>query len=210
MKTVLCYGDSNTWGADPGGEARYPKDVRWSGVLQYALGNDYDVIAEGLPGRTTVFEDPIEEQRNGKSYLLPCLYSHMPIDLVIILLGTNDMKQRFSVSAMDSALGAGVLVQMIQKSTAGPDGKAPKVLLLAPPPIIAIDHPLFADMFAGADVLSRRFGECYRAIATMYQCGFFDTASVLSSSTRDGIHLEKEAHHALGTALAEQVQKILW
>jgi lysophospholipase L1-like esterase len=212
MKTILCFGDSNTWGARPDGGLRYPKEVRWPSVLQAALGNAYEVIAEGLPGRTTVFEDPIEEQRNGKMHLIPCLYSHRPLDLVIILLGTNDMKQRFGVSAIDSALGAGVLVEMVQKSTAGPDGRAPKVLLLAPPPVLPIeatDQPAFLDILAGAQTRSQHFAACFRYVAEQRQCGFFDTATVIQSSPRDGVHLEPEAHAALGNALAAQVRRII-
>ena len=134
MKTILCYGDSNTWGYNPSTGGRYPRDVRWPGVLRRELGDDYLVIEEGLNGRTTVWDDPIEGYKNGKEYLVPCLETHKPLDLVIILLGTNDLKVRFSVSAYDIANGAGALVQIVQKSEIGPGGRAPQVLLLAPPP----------------------------------------------------------------------------
>jgi lysophospholipase L1-like esterase len=111
MKTILCYGDSNTWGWDPISESRLDKDVRWPGVLQQELGDDYEVISEGLPGRTTVWTDPIEGHMSGKDYLIPCLHSHKPIDLVIILLGTNDLKHRFGVTAFDIAEGISITAQ---------------------------------------------------------------------------------------------------
>jgi lysophospholipase L1-like esterase len=101
MKTILCYGDSNTWGAVPLQSLelieRFGRSERWTGVLQRELGQAYEVIAEGCNGRTTVWEDPIEGYKNGKEYLIPCLDSHQPLDLVIIMLGTNDLKARFSI-----------------------------------------------------------------------------------------------------------------
>jgi lysophospholipase L1-like esterase len=99
MKTILCYGDSNTWGYIPGTGERYASHVRWPGVLQNALGNGYVIIEEGLCGRTTVWDDPIEEYRSGKEYLIPCLKSHAPLDLVVLMLGSNDLKMRFAAPA---------------------------------------------------------------------------------------------------------------
>jgi lysophospholipase L1-like esterase len=132
MFEVLCCGDSNIWGADPATGGRFSRDDRWPGVLQKALGDEYHVIEEGLGGRTTVWEDPIEGHKNGREYLIPCLVTHSPLDLVIILLGTNDLKKRFSVSAQDIAFGAGVLVDTVNKSGSGRNWKASKVLLLVP------------------------------------------------------------------------------
>lgn len=101
MKSILCYGDSNTYGLMPDSPDRYPRDVRWTGILQKKLGEDYYVIEEGLSGRTTLWDDPIEEHKNGKKYLLPCLDSHKPVDLVILMLGTNDLKTRFSLTPFE-------------------------------------------------------------------------------------------------------------
>ena len=129
MKTILCYGDSNTWGYDPATEERYPLEARWVSVLARELGSDYHVIPEGLNGRTTVWPDPWEgEHKSGKTYLIPCLESHYPIDLVVMMLGTNDLKHRFGLSAWDIARGAQTLVEMIQRSEFGPYGGAPEVL----------------------------------------------------------------------------------
>lgn len=133
MQTVLCYGDSNTWGYNPRTQARYSRSERWPGVLAAELGSGFHVVEEGLNGRTTVWDDPIEGYKNGKEYLIPCLESHKPLDLVIILLGTNDLKTRFSVTASDIASSAGVLVKMTLKSETGPALAAPQVLLIAPP-----------------------------------------------------------------------------
>jgi lysophospholipase L1-like esterase len=108
MKVILCYGDSNTWGYDPHTQERFSSRVRWTGVLARQLGEEYHMIEEGLSGRTTVWDDPVEGlHKNGKNYLLPCLESHQPIDLVILMLGTNDLKMRFSVPAAD--IGRGIV-----------------------------------------------------------------------------------------------------
>ncbi|MFN2229373.1 MAG: SGNH/GDSL hydrolase family protein [Anaerolineae bacterium] len=207
VKTVLCYGDSNTWGYDPATQTRYPREVRWPGVLRRELGEGYLVIEEGLNGRTTVWDDPIEGYKNGKSYLIPCLETHKPIDLVIILLGTNDLKVRFSVSAFDIANGAGVLVDVVQKSAAGPGDAAPQVLLLAPPPIARLSG--FAEMFDGARPKSRRFAAHYGRVAQEKGCAFLDTSQAIVSSNLDGIHLEAGEHEKLGAAVAEKVRTLL-
>src|SRR5271165_6929995 len=129
LNTVLCYGDSNTWGHNPENGLRYARDQRWPGVLRQSLGLGYDVIEEGLSGRTTVFNDPLEPYKSGKEYLPPCLRSHSPVDLVILMLGTNDVQSRYNVSALEISLGMGVLIEIIQQSAAGPGNTAPEILL---------------------------------------------------------------------------------
>ena len=207
LKEVLCYGDSNTWGYNPITRERCEKDERWTGVLQNALGNDYHVIEEGLNGRTTVWDDPIEGFKNGKTYLIPCLETHKPLDLVIIMLGTNDLKKRFSLSAYDIAQGAGVLVDIVHKSDSGRMGKPPKVLLLAPPPIGKLTE--FAEMFEGGTEKSKRFSQHYKNVARERGCEFLDTSTLIRSSNIDGIHVEQKDHESLGKAVAEIVKNIL-
>ncbi len=148
------------------------RDVRWTGVLRRALGDAYEILEEGLNGRTTVWNDPIEGYKNGREYLIPCLETHRPLDLVIIMLGTNDLKQRFSLSAFDIAQGAGVLVKTVQQSDAGYAGSPPPVLLLAPPPIATLSED-FVDMFAGAEEKSLKFGRHYRQVAEEWGCAYW-------------------------------------
>jgi lysophospholipase L1-like esterase len=207
MKAILCYGDSNTRGYMPGTGKRFPREVRWPGVLRRELGDGYEVIEEGLDGRTIVWDDPIERHKNGRAYLIPCLESQQPIDLVIMMLGTNELKMRFSLSAYDIAEGIRVLVDIVQKSEAGPDGAPPRLLLMAPPPVARLTE--FAEMFEGAKAKSRRFGEHYRRIAEEQGCEFFDTSDVIVSSDIDGIHFEASEHQKLGETVADQVRKIL-
>ena len=207
MKKILCYGDSNTWGYNPRTQERYPKSQRWTGVLKEELGEEYEIIEEGLNGRTTVWEDPIEGYKNGKEYLIPCLESHRPIDLVILMLGSNDLKKRFSLSAYDIAQGAGVLLDVIQKSASGPAGDVPQILLMAPPPVGKLTE--FAEEFEGAEEKSRKFSSRYQQVAEEYRCGFLDTSEVIVSSDIDGIHLEPNEHHKLGKTVAALARKIL-
>jgi lysophospholipase L1-like esterase len=126
---------------------------------------------------------------------------------VIILLGTNDLKMRFSVSAYDIATGAGALVQIVQKSETGPGGGAPQVLLLAPPPVAKLTS--FAEMFEGAEAKSRRFAEHYARVAQERGCAFLDTGRVIVSSDLDGIHLEASEQAKLGRVVAARVRELL-
>ncbi|BDI30278.1 hydrolase [Capsulimonas corticalis] len=211
-KTILCYGDSNTWGWNPVGADlfvpdRFPSNVRWTGVLQAALGVGYTVLEEGLSGRTTVFEDPVFGYKNGKEQLIPCLETHRPLDLVIILLGTNDLKKMYGVSPMEIAFGAGALVDMARHSRVGPAGRAPRVLLIAPPPPGKLTG--FAEMFEGAEDKAARFGECYAQVAVMYGCAFLNAGEIVVSSDLDGLHWEASEHEKFGQALAGQVRDIL-
>lgn len=207
MNTILCYGDSNTWGYDPATQERFTPDVCWTGVLARELGAGYRVIEEGLNGRTTVWDDPVEGRMSGKEYLVPCLESHRPLDLVALMLGTNDLKMRFSVSAFDIAQSAGVLVDIIRKSAAGPNTSAPHVLLMAPPIVGEIRE--WAEMFQDAVFKSKKFGEYYRRVAEEHHCHFMDTAPLVVSSPLDGIHFEADQHAKLGKAVAARVREIL-
>lgn len=204
MKTFLCYGDSNTWGYNPVTMGRYGYDERWPGVLRDILGKGYQVIEEGLNGRTTVWDDPLDgEYKNGKKYLLPCLESHRPVDLVIIMLGVNDLKSRFSLSAYNIAQGAGILVNIVLNCTAGPDNKAPEALLIAPP--IARPANKYSDMFEGAEQKSKEFSKYFMDTAQMYQCGFLDASKFVVSSPVDGIHMDAAEHKKLGLTIGEHI-----
>lgn len=206
MKSVLCYGDSNTWGLDPASAERFPPHLRWPGVLRQGLGSGYNVIEEGLVGRTTLRDDPLETHKNGLSYLVPCLQSHRPIDLVILMLGSNDMKRHFDLTPLEIASGLRQLVAIILSDEYGIDRAAPKLLLLAPPPIFGLTA--LADLFGGAEQKSLELPGLYAGIAEDYGCDFFDTGRAIQSSPIDGVHFEADQHQKLGTELCARVVEI--
>ncbi|MGI8908964.1 MAG: SGNH/GDSL hydrolase family protein [Rubrobacteraceae bacterium] len=208
MRTVLCYGDSNTWGSDPETGERFAPGVRWPGVVARELGDGFHVIEEGLSGRTTLRDDPIEgSHKNGKTYLTACLESHKPIDLVAVMLGTNDLKERFAASASDIAQGAASLAEMALRSGCGPGGGSPAVILISPPAVGKLTD--MAEMFRCSEKKSRRFPAHYQRFAEQHGCGFLDAGGIIISSDVDGIHLEAEEHRKLGEAVAVRVRETL-
>jgi len=208
MHEVLCYGDSNTWGYIPGTGGRYAPQVRWPGVLQKKLGPSFHVIEEGLNGRTTVWDDPVEgAHRNGRTYLLPCLQSHMPLDLVILFLGVNDLKKRFDVSASDIARSAGVLIELIQKSGASRTAAELPVLLIAPPPLAKLTE--YAEMLQGGEEKSHLLAGRYQQVAREHGCQFLDAGAIIRASDLDGVHFAADQLRLLGEAVAERVKALL-
>ena len=210
MKTVLCYGDSNTYGYDPRSGLRYPASVRWTCRLATLLGPDYHVIEEGCNGRTTVFDDPIEGWKNGLGYLKPCLNSHKPVDIVILMLGSNDLKETFHASPAQIAEGAGVLVETIQTFTKEKQGFDPKIILVCPPEIGEgiVHSPFYGSFYENAIERSRELPKCYRQIAERFGCFFVNAAEHIQPSPVDSLHLDPEAHAKLAEVLAETIRSI--
>ena len=130
MKRVLCYGDSNTWGFIPATGERYPETVRWTGLLQTMLGANHQIVEEGLNGRTTVWEDPVRDFMNSAAYLGPCLLSQFPLDLIVFMLGTNDLKQRFHLNAWSIAEGLRQNLRLIARSAEQGGVQKPAILFL--------------------------------------------------------------------------------
>ena len=217
MPTILCFGDSNTWGYDPMATARatvpqrYPAIVRWTGILATTLGPEWTIISEGQNGRTTVHDDPtVLPPRNGRDYLPACLESHQPIDVVVIMLGTNDLKSMFHLPAQDIAAGVGVLAQIVLKSTSGANGSPPQVLIVTPPPVGDLQHlPDLEIRFEQGRTRSLQFPRFYEEIANKLGVAFLNVQQQLSPSPLDGLHLTAAAHAALGTAVAAKLQTML-
>jgi lysophospholipase L1-like esterase len=207
MPVIVAFGDSNTWGYDPATGARFPRAQRWPSVLQRELGPDFEVIPEGLNGRTTVHDDPIEPYRCGADALPPCLMSHAPVDLVSLSLGCNDLKKRFSVSAFDIAEGAGRLIFLARAYGQGPDRRPPQILLVAPPPIAKLTD--YAEMFEGGREKSVLLGQRYREVAEREGVAFLDAGAVIRCSDLDGIHYEADQHELLGRAAAKAAREAL-
>lgn len=205
-KQILCFGDSNTWGFNPENGERYPYDVRWTSVMENVLGKSYKIIPEGMNGRTTVFEDPVELGRNGLDYLIPCLGSHQPLDAVIIMLGTNDTKHRFGLLAVDIALGMKRLVKTIKSGSYGRNGRVPSIGIIAPP---QVNEWVEEGPFTGANEISVRIPHEYRIVAEEFGCVFLDAGEYVYCKMPDGIHLNAESHEILGRKVAEWVEKDL-
>jgi lysophospholipase L1-like esterase len=219
MKTLLCYGDSNTHGslpmpgpmirpaaANPSQRTRLGPNERWPGIVRQRLGSDWLVIEEGLGGRTTVLDDPIDGvHKNGMRGLPIALETHRPIDLVVLMLGTNDLKTRFAMTAIDIARANAALVERILGSVAnGPDGKrGPNVLLVAPPHVLEVGEQ--AEVRAGGTAKSQRFGTLFGDVARIYGIPFLDAASIIEPSPIDGVHFEVPEHLKLGNAIADKI-----
>jgi lysophospholipase L1-like esterase len=209
MRTVLVYGDSNSYGTKPMpallAAERFGPEARWPGVMAAALGPEWHLVEEGLPGRTTVHPDPISGvHKNGLAVLPAVLESHAPIDLVVLMLGTNDLKARFGLPPVEIAVGVEKLVRHIRQDFTGPGGKAPALLLVCPPP--AIEAGCLAEIFAGAEAKARRLPGFYRDVAARWGAAFLDAGEVIGPSPLDGVHFEAEAHAALGAAVAKAVK----
>jgi lysophospholipase L1-like esterase len=202
VRTVLCFGDSNTWGYVPAGDgARFPWDVRWPGVLQRLLGDEWRVVEEGLNGRTTVLDNPLTPYRNGRDYLLPCLESHMPLDRVVIFLGTNDLQDRYAMTPLDIARGATGLGRLAARSETGPGGAAPAVLILGLPRLGAT----LPETMRGAAAKAAELPRCFALAATEAGVPVLDLADRVAYSDEDGIHLDERGHRAVAEAVAAAI-----
>jgi lysophospholipase L1-like esterase len=204
-RVVLAYGDSNTHGTMPmetlESMGRFGPAERWPGVLAAALGGGWRVVEEGLPGRTTVYPDPVSGvHKNGLAFLPGILESHRPLDFVVLMLGTNDLKQRFAAPAIEIGESVSQLVHFTRHSYTGPAQAQPRILLVAPPPVL--ETGCLAEIFAGGAEKSKRLGKVYGAVAARHGCGFLDAGEVIGSSPLDGVHFDASEHEKLGKAVA--------
>lgn len=202
---VLCYGDSNTYGADPKTDERYPADVRWTGVLQNLLGDDYEIIEEGLGGRTTIFERENRPGRNGKTYLLPCVMSHSPFDIIILNLGTNDFKNKY-LTAKDVAMGDEELIKIIQENAYNKNDEVPKMILVCPPDIDgSSDYAIDGGLAETSERIKQLPAELQK-IAEKYNTGFVNLQELVRPSSEDGVHLDAESHKIIAEALVKEIK----
>ncbi len=211
MKTVLCYGDSLTWGYDAADAGRHALDDRWPSVLQQALGPGVNVVAEGLNGRTTAYDDHLADcDRNGARVLPTVLHSHAPLDLVIFMLGSNDMKPVIHGTAFGAVKGIERLVKLVRRHDWPMETEeGPAILIVSPPPLCETADSDFAAMFAGGVEESRMLASFYRDLADQLDCGFFDAGSVAKTTPLDGVHLDAENTRAIGRSLEPIVRMML-
>jgi lysophospholipase L1-like esterase len=214
MKSIMCFGDSNTWGFNPENGKRYRYEERWTSVLQKSLGADYLVIPEGFNGRTTVLTDPFIACRNGLKVLPAIIGSHYPVDLLVIMLGTNDTKTFFNQPV--DAIGRGMesLVSAVRGKGYGGENADPEIMLVAPAPVTDGDRKKAAfdirQFDENAMAKSRELAREYEERAKALRCIFFDASKVAKVSPVDGVHLTRESHKALGEALAKAISTHVW
>ena len=207
MKTILCFGDSNTYGESPEGFGRYQRAERWPGILQEALGPLYHVIEEGCNGRTTVWEDPVEGNESGFNHLGSCLKSHAPLDLVILMLGTNDLKVRFSVTPADIALSAERLVRYIIAAPNERRQDPPLVLLASPTSVLS--NTFLGEVFGNRHEDSLRLGPLFAQAAARCGAACIDVAKVSPPSELDGLHFDRDGHRLVARAMEQKVRAML-
>lgn len=209
MTVVVCFGDSNTYGASPlaadGTWFRYGPDVRWPRRMAALLGPEWEIIEEGLPGRTTCHDNPFDgPHKNGLRMLPGILESHAPIDLFVVMLGTNDLKGYFGLTPFDIAKGVRTILTHVAQSKAGPDGAAPRLMVVSPVPIEECGPT--AEGLAGGAEKSRALAARLTAVAAEFGAAFLDAGQVAQVSPQDGVHLSPDAHLALGEAMANALR----
>ena len=210
MKSVVCFGDSNTYGHDPVTMDRLPDSVRWTCLLQKLLGDEFKVIEEGLNGRTTVFDDPNDDWKNGVDYIKGILCTHRPVDYLVIMLGTNDMKTVYNASLEAIADGLNEIVQRAEKVMDLKQGYVPKILIVSPPEISTdiLTGP-FADSFNEVSIdKSKRLADYYKKVADKHGCGFLDAKQYIRPSVEDGLHLDPDGHKGLAEAIADAIKEL--
>jgi lysophospholipase L1-like esterase len=210
-RTIVCFGDSNTWGQKPDRSGRYASNERWTGRLQELLGDDYTVVEEGLSGRTVNLDYANKPGRNGRTYFAPCLQSHSPLDAVIIMLGTNDVKIEFDVSAESIAKALGELVDDVTLFGKNKDGVTPKIVLISPA-LVDDTAPRFYQFYTEhfdkqSAQKSQQLAFVIHEIAKQKNCAFIDAASVAKTG-EDGVHLSEDSQEKLAELVSVTVKEL--
>lgn len=207
MKSVVCFGDSNTYGHDPATMERHPDTVRWPCLLQGLLGDEFKIIEEGLNGRTTVFDDPNDDWKNGVDYIKGILCTHRPVDYLVIMLGTNDMKNVYNASLEEIAEGLKEIIKRSESVMELKQGYVPKILIVSPPEIIPeiLTGP-FNDSFDESSIeKSKHIALHYKKVADRFGCDFIDSKLYIKPSVVDGLHLDAEGHKGLAEIVAKAI-----
>ena len=213
MKRILCYGDSNTWGHDPeNGARRVPDEYRWGQVLQQKLGTEYCVIEEGLCGRRTAGDGVLNLPENrgwdGYEYFLPCIRSHVPLELVIIMLGTNDLQIPFDLQPEYTGEMLGKYIEAIEEVSRLRELETPQILLISP---ITVDpsvtkHEFFNSIMGAQSVeKSKKLAPIIEAVARKYNVHYLKAEDHAKASELDGIHMNSQNHVLLGEAVYNKI-----
>ena len=211
QRRILCFGDSNTWGYIPTG-GRYDAHTRWPMRMAELLGEGYAVVEEGFNGRTCVYDDPVEGGfKSGLSYLPPCLMSHNPLDAVAIMLGSNDTKRRFNLTPMTIGQSMMQLVRACKLYGMDQNGDPPRIVIVAPPPILDnLMQTRHAECFGEQAIsVSRGLGPELLRVSKLLRVDFFDAAPYAEVSRLDAVHMTAEGHLRLAEAMAEKMRTLL-
>ena len=210
MKNILCYGDSNTWGYDSKTDARFSFDKRWTGRLSKLLPEGYRVIEEGLCGRTTKYELPLESGRNGWHFYPVALSSTDPIDLVVLMLGTNDRRKNLRIAPQESALALEQYIQLTRATDLWGGRVKPQILIVSPPEIdpIVLETSVAFYYDEESVATSKKLKECYKELADKYGCAFLDAAAYCRVG-KDGVHLDEDGHKGLAEAMSKLIIELL-
>lgn len=208
---ILCYGDSNTWGYISGSDhQRYGNNERWTRLLAKLLGNNFEIIEEGLNSRTLISNDtrPGKEGKNGYEYLIPCLDTHDPINLVVLMLGTNELKATYNKTAKEIwEMFEQYFVKVILGRKSQISNNYPKLLIVTPPIVNEdVEYCKANNKYAGATKKSEELNDIYREIAEKYNCYFLNNQGLETGI--DGVHLTKESHQKLAERLKEEISHI--
>lgn len=213
MKKIVCFGDSNTYGYNAETIGRFTEEERWTCLLAKHLGAGYHVVEEGLEGRTACLDDPLFEGLCGFRYLYPCLMTHKPVDLLLIMLGTNDVKQRFSCTPENVTKGMERLVQKAMDSRIAFRDGVPNILLIAPPAIEPgyRNTDVYGEMGDGCEEKSRALAPLYEQMAKNVGCHYLDAGKIpgVEMNPYDFMHLSLQAHSAFAKYLAEEIPGLL-
>ncbi len=207
-KSILCYGDSITWGYNPKDGTRFSPEDRWPRILEQALDGRARVIEEALNGRTVATDEPSHPNRNGLAMLPPLLETHAPLDIALIMLGTNDSAPSYGLTPGRIAMNFSALIRTLRSTLPGIGFAAPAIVLMAPPLLGTLSAEM-ALFYAGGQATSRGLAEAYRTTAKYFGCHFFDAGTVVQASAADGVHLDPPEQRKLALAVKEIVEPLL-
>jgi len=207
-KSILCYGDSITWGYNPKDGTRFAPEDRWPCVLEQALDGRARIVEEALNGRTVATDDPSHPNRNGLALLPPLLEAHAPLDIVLIMLGTNDSAPCYGLTPGRIAMNCAGLIRAVRSTLPGIGFAAPPIVLMAPPLLGALSAEM-ALFYAGGEATSQGLAEAYRTTAKYFDCHFFDAGAVVQASAVDGVHLDPPDQRKLALAVKDIVEPLL-
>ena len=211
MKHILVYSDSISWGIIPMSRNRFAFEQRWPGILENnlnKLGQDVRVIEDCLNGRRTIYEDPVRSGRNGLIGLSQRIEVNSPLELVILMLGTNDFQANHDHTALDAAKGMKALIDEIRHTTLEPGMIKPKILVIAPPPILEPKGDI-AMKFKDGHKKCVGLAKAYKKLCEDESCNFFDAEKVTTSSKIDGVHFDLDQHAKFGDAISDYVKNLI-